>query len=117
MRDYRRRLLPKLEVECAPALVASSRAKFQVINVPFIVFVSIIPVVIIDTSITVIWESFSLSLNVVSACLLQNQMERCKRKKVARGEIENPNVQICSHNTTTAAYSEVRDQEDESLVI
>ena len=31
VRDYRRRELPKLEVECAPALVASSRAKFQVI--------------------------------------------------------------------------------------
>jgi len=53
VRDYRRRELPKLEVECAPALVASSRAKFQ----------------------------------------------------------------ICSHNTTTAAYSEVRDQEDAFLVL
>jgi len=53
VRDYRRRELPKLEVECAPALVASSRAKFQ----------------------------------------------------------------ICSHNTTTAAYSEVRNQEDASLVL
>ena len=31
VRDYRRRHHPKLEIECAPALVASSRAKFQVI--------------------------------------------------------------------------------------
>merc|ERR1719430_596858 len=53
VRDFRRRQLPKLEVECAPALVASSRAKFQ----------------------------------------------------------------ICSHNTTTAAYSEVRGQQDVSLVL
>merc|ERR1719370_1075596 len=53
VRDYRRRHHPKLEIECAPALVASSRAKFQ----------------------------------------------------------------ICSHNTTTAAYSEVRGQQDVSLVL
>jgi len=53
VRDYRRRHHPKLEIECAPALVASSRAKFQ----------------------------------------------------------------ICSHNTTTAAYSEVREQEDASVVL
>ena len=51
VRDYRRRELPKLEVECAPALVASSRAKFQVILTITIIIATIAINMIINIAI------------------------------------------------------------------